>query len=52
MRRFLFTVRLIGAGNSEEGAWRDALDSFGGYNEPLPDKDDIREIEEDIWEDE
>lgn len=46
MKRFLFTVRIIGNGNSEEEAWDDAVESFGAYNEPLPDKDDILELEE------
>ena len=46
MKRFLFTVRIIGNGNSEEEAWNDAVDSFGSDYEPLPDKDDILELEE------
>ena len=52
MRRFLFTVRIIGKGNSKEDAWNDAIESFGTYSEPLPDDNDIREFEEDIWRDE
>lgn len=46
MKRYLFTVRIIGAGNNEDDAWYDAVDSFGSYNEPLPDKYDILELEE------
>ena len=46
MKRYLFTVRLIGLGNDEEDAWYDATTSFGSYSEPLPDKDDILELEE------
>ena len=45
MKRFLFTVRIIGNGNSEEEAWNDAVESFGAYSEPLPDNDDIEELE-------
>lgn len=45
MKRFLFTVRIIGNGNDEEDAWFDALDSFGTSAEPLPDNDDIEELE-------
>lgn len=52
MKRYLFTVRIIGNGNSEEDAWNDALESFGAYSEPLPDKDDILKLddeEENDW---
>ena len=45
MKRYLFTVRIIGNGNLEEDAWNDAVESFGAYNEPLPDNDDIEELE-------
>lgn len=45
MKRYLFTVRMIGNEIDEEGAWLDALNSFGVYSEPLPDKDDIIELE-------
>lgn len=52
MKRFLFTVRIIGNGNTEEEAWNDAVGSFGAYSEPLPDKDDIIELESEDGDDE
>ena len=45
MKRYLFTVRIIGNGVDEEGAWLDAVNSFGLYTEPLPSCDDIEELE-------
>lgn len=47
MKKYLFTVRIIGVGKDEDSAWGDAIDSFGSYNEPLPEPKDIEELE---WE--
>ena len=53
MKKFLFTIGIIGIGNDEEEAWFNALDSFGSYNAPLPDKENIMKLddeEENDWE--
>lgn len=46
MKRYLFTVRLIGCGSNVENAWQDAIESTDLYEDATPDKDDIEELEE------
>lgn len=45
MKKYLFTVRLIGFGNDEDSAWQDAISSTDLYEDTTPEKDDIEEIE-------
>jgi len=44
MKKYLFTVRLIGFGNDEDSAWRDATESTNLIDDTTPDKDDILEL--------
>jgi len=48
MKRYLFTVRLLGVGNSVEKAWKDAIEATDLYEFTTPDKSDWELVEEDI----
>ena len=45
MKKYLFTVRLIGFGDDEDSAWLDAVLATDLCEDPTPEKYDIEEIE-------
>jgi len=47
MKRYLFTVRLIGIGRTPEQAWRDAVDATDLECDPVPLEYTAEEEEED-----
>jgi len=44
MKTYLFTVHLIGSGETKEEAWEDVMK--GIRDTQIPEKDDIRELKE------
>ena len=51
MKKYLFTIRLVGFGNNEDEAWIDAIDATNLQEDSTPDKDDWEILSEDINED-
>lgn len=45
-KTYVFTVYLVGSGVDEDEAWRDAVDGFIDDAGPTPDKDQIRELDD------
>lgn len=47
MKKFMFTVRLVGYGETPDEAWDDATGAADLQSDPTPDEDDYVELEND-----
>lgn len=52
MRRYQFTVRLTGFGNTPDEAWRDAIGATDLDGDPTPSNNDIEDLGEEVNEEE
>jgi hypothetical protein len=46
-KKFMFTVRLVGFGNTPDDAWVDATGATDLQSDPTPDEEDYVELEND-----
>ena len=52
MKKFMFTVRLVGFGDTPDEAWDDATGAADLQSDPTPDEEDYVELENDEDEEE
>lgn len=48
MKKYVFTVKILGAGNTPDEAWQDATESFSQDPGATPDQDEYQVEDEDI----